>query len=171
MLGDSITEGGMWDEWFPDARVSNRGIGGEISSQVLTRLHSAIDLPRAVFLLIGTNDLAFDIPQMEIARNVRSIVGSIERVAPGTPVVVQSVMPRSLSFRDEILALNGRLRALVNAAPEHVRYLDLWPALATADGALRPELTEDKLHLNGKGYVEWVDVLQPFMAEIIGTVQ
>ncbi len=163
MLGDSITEGGIWGEWFPDAPVVNRGVGGETSGQVLARLHSAIDQPRAVFLLIGTNDLAFDIPQREIARNVESILNAIERVAPGTPVVVQSVMPRALAFRDEIVALNQLYRGVVDAAPGQVTFLDLWPTLSTPEGALRPELTEDKLHLNGKGYAEWAEVLRPLM--------
>jgi lysophospholipase L1-like esterase len=166
MLGDSITEGGNWDEWFPDSPVVNRGIGGELSAQVLARLPTAVDRPRAVFLLIGTNDLAFDIPQQEIAHNVESILGTIERTAPGTPVVLQSVMPRALPFRDEILALNQRYRDLVAAAAGHVRYLDLWPALATPEGALRPELTEDKLHLNGNGYAEWVGALRPIITEV-----
>ena len=70
------------------------------------------------------------------------------------------------AYRDEIVALNRRYRELVAAAPEHVRYLDLWPALATPEGALRSELTEDKLHLNGRGYAEWVGALRPIMAEI-----
>ena len=169
MLGDSITEGGNWNEWFSDLPVVNRGIGGEVSGQVLARLHTAIDQPRAVVLLIGTNDLAFDIPQQQIAQNVGSILATIQRTAPGTPVVVQSVMPRALAFRDEILALNQRYRDVVAAAPEHVRYLDLWPALATHEGALRPELTEDKLHLNGSGYAEWVEALRPIVAEVGGT--
>ena len=28
-LGDSITEGGEWNEMFPERRVRNRGIGGD----------------------------------------------------------------------------------------------------------------------------------------------
>ena len=168
MLGDSITEGGNWDEWFADIPIVNRGIGGEVSAQVLARLPSAIDRPLAVFLLVGTNDLAFDISLDEIVHNVESILGAIERAAPGTPVVVQSVMPRGLTYRDEILALNTRYRELVDAAPDNVRYLDLWPVLATPEGALKPELTQDSLHLNGKGYVEWTEVLHPILTDITG---
>jgi lysophospholipase L1-like esterase len=168
MLGDSITEFGNWDEWFPEIPITNRGIGGETSIQLLARVDSAIDHPLAVFVLIGTNDLSRDVPQQEIAQNVGSILAKIEHLAPGTPVVVQSVMPRALVFRDEIIDLNQRLRVLVEAAPDHVRYLDLWPALATPEGALRGELTEDKLHLNGSGYLEWVDLLQPIMTETVG---
>ena len=50
--------------------------------------------------------------------------------------------------------------------PEQVRYLDLWPALATTEGALKPEMTDDSLHLNGNGYRAWVDVLRPIIADI-----
>jgi hypothetical protein len=28
-LGDSITEGGCWEEWFPELPACNRGIGGD----------------------------------------------------------------------------------------------------------------------------------------------
>jgi lysophospholipase L1-like esterase len=166
MLGDSITEGGLWDEWFPEVPIANRGVGGETSAQVLTRLRSAIHQPRAVFLLIGTNDLAFDIPAAETARNVGSILRAIKHESPGTPVFVQSVMPRALAFRDEILGLNRRYRELIEAEADHVRYLDLWPSLATHDGALRRELTEDGLHLNGNGYARWVEALQPVITEL-----
>jgi len=166
MLGDSITEFGLWDEWFPDLPIANRGVGGETSAQVLTRLQSAIHRPRAVFLLIGTNDLAFDVPAAETASNVASILRAIEHDSPGTPVIVQSVMPRALAFRDEISGLNRRYRELIDAEADHVRYLDLWPSLATPDGALRRELTEDGLHLNGNGYARWVVALQPVITEL-----
>ncbi len=166
MLGDSITEFGMWCEWFPDAQMANRGIGGERSGDILARLHTAIDRPRAVFLLIGTNDLSAAVPEAEIAGTVAATLDTIARVSPGIPVFLQSVMPRSLVFRNEISSLNERYQEIAEAAPEQVRYLDLWPALATPDGALRPEMTADSLHLNGAGYRAWVDVLRPIISGI-----
>jgi lysophospholipase L1-like esterase len=165
MLGDSITEFGMWSEWFPNAPMANRGIGGERSGDVRARLHTAIDQPRAVFLLVGTNDLAVAIPEHEIAANVAAIVDTISRVSPGTPIYLQSVMPRDLAYRDEVLSLNERYREIAEAA-ETAHYLDLWPALATPEGALNPEMTNDSLHLNGNGYRAWVDVLKPIITGI-----
>lgn len=167
MLGDSITEFGIWHEWFPHRPIANRGIGGEMSGDVLARLHTAVDRPIAVFLLIGTNDLSAAIPQPEIIQNVTSIVDAIVHDSPEIPVIVQSVMPRSLAFRDEIIALNQRYRQIVETSPARLRYLDLWPTLATPEGALQPEFTKDKLHLNGSGYRAWVDALRP----IIGSVE
>ena len=165
-LGDSITEFGNWDEWFPDRPVLNRGVAGETSEQVLTRLETAVDEPLGVFLLIGTNDLTAAVPEDRIVANVRAILAGVEHRAPGTPVVVQSVMPRTLRYRDELASLNRRYQDLVAAAGPHVRYLDLWPALATPDGRLRPEYTFDDLHLNGAAYRAWVELLRPVLAEV-----
>src|SRR4051812_49425364 len=95
MLGDSITELGIWQEWFAGMPMLNRGIGGETSADLLRRLDTAVGRPAAVFLLIGTNDLTLGVSLREIVDNVRAILAEIERRAPGTQVVVQSVMPRT----------------------------------------------------------------------------
>jgi lysophospholipase L1-like esterase len=160
-LGDSITQGGLWQEWFAGAPVLNRGIDGETSGDLLRRVDSAVCEPRAVFLLIGTNDLTWGASLQQITANVRALLAEIERRAPATPVVVQSVMPRTPRFRDDLRLLNRAYRQLVDGSGEHVAYLDLWPALADGDGDLRAEFTEDRLHLNGPGYAAWVEVLRP----------
>ena len=165
-LGDSISEFGLWEEWFPAAGVLNRGIGGETSAQVLTRLETAINEPRGVFLLIGTNDLSAAVPQEQIAANVEAILRGIEKRAPGTPVYLQGVMPRTADFRFEIEALNERYRRLASSSAGTVHYIDLWPTLADEEGALKKEYSLDHLHLNGEGYRAWVDVLRPLVSAL-----
>jgi lysophospholipase L1-like esterase len=160
-LGDSITQGGLWQEWFAGAPVLNRGIDGETSADLLRRVDSAVLDPLAVFLLIGTNDLTSGVSLREITANIRTLLAEIERRAPGTPMVVQSVMPRTPRFRDDLRLLNRAYQQLVDSSGENVEYLDLWPTLADDDGDLRAEYTEDRLHLNGPGYAAWVDVLRP----------
>lgn len=112
-LGDSITEAGLWSERFPAATTSNRGIGGERTAQMLARLGSAIDAPRAVFFLGGTNDLAAGESVDEIAARTFAIVDEILLRSPGCPVVVQSVMPRKAAFAAEIMQLNRAIRLVV----------------------------------------------------------
>jgi lysophospholipase L1-like esterase len=57
-LGDSITNGGRWNQLFPDVRTANFGVDGDCSRHVLARLQPVIALkPARVFLMIGTNDL------------------------------------------------------------------------------------------------------------------
>jgi lysophospholipase L1-like esterase len=160
-LGDSITEYGMWQEWFPDLPTVNRGVGGETSAQVLARIDDVINKPVAVFLLIGTNDISGAVPTSEIVGNLRAIITAIHGRAPGAPIFVESIMPRTVKYREEIAHLNRLYRAAVAEAGANVTYLDLWPALATPEGALRADLTQDNVHLNGDGYRAWVDVLRP----------
>ena len=169
MLGDSITELGIWQEWFAGMPVLNRGIGGETSADLLDRLDTAIGRSAGIFILVGTNDLTLGVSLREIVGNVRALLGEIERRAPATRVVVQSVMPRTRRYRDDLHRLNRAYQALVAEASNHVEYLDLWPALADEDGQLRKELTEEgvRLHLNGAGYAAWVDVLRPHVARAL----
>jgi len=164
-LGDSITEGGLWDEWFADLPTLNRGIGGDTVGGVLERLDSSVHAPRAVSLLIGTNDLAglgrshrVD----DIARQIDTLLSSIRVIAPDAPLLVHGVMPRSKSLADEIQQLNVRIEQL--AAQHSAEFIDLWPALVGPDRALRKDLTGDGVHLNGAGYRTWIDILRPHLA-------
>src|SRR6202042_3682931 len=70
-LGDSITDFWRLNEYFPDRDFVNRGISGQITSQMLGRMKAdVLDLhPEAVVILAGTNDLARDIPLTAIEDN------------------------------------------------------------------------------------------------------
>ena len=171
MLGDSITELGLWHEWFAGTPVLNRGIGGETSADLLRRLDTAIGLPSVVFLLIGTNDLTLGVPLQKIIANVRTLLAEVERRAPGTPVVVQSVMPRTPRYRADLRLLNSAYQALVEESGPSVEYLDLWPALADEQGDLIKAYGEDRLHLNGPGYAAWLDVLRPQVERLVAQRQ
>ena len=165
-LGDSITEGGAWDEFFPDLRCLRRGVGGDSVGGVRGRLGSALHEPTAVSLLIGTNDLhglgkTRDVD--EIAEQFQGLVGEIRAAAPDAVLFVNSVTPRTASWVEKIHALN--LHYVDIAAGADATYVDLWPALAADDGSLRKEFTRDRLHLTMPGYQAWVKVLQPHLEE------
>src|SRR5438876_1329493 len=59
-IGDSITDGWRLDEFFPGKAYVNRGISGQVTSQMLVRMYpDVIDLkPAAMVVLAGTNDIA-----------------------------------------------------------------------------------------------------------------
>ncbi len=164
-LGDSITEQGIWAEWFPELQTLNRGVGGDPIGGVLTRLDSAIHEPRAISLLIGTNDLhgaGKSTAIADIAAQMRELVDEIRRRAPSAPLFINSVLPRSTLFRDRLRSLNEDYQRI--AADAASTYIDVWPALAGPDGAIRPEFTTDGLHLRGAGYRAWTDILRPHLA-------
>jgi len=168
-LGDSITEGTAWEDWFPDLPTANRGIGGQAICDVIERLDTAIVEPRAISLLIGTNDLhglgkSRKVPA--IVEQMSELVDEIRELAPDAPLFINSVMPRSLHYRDWLIELNRGYAAI--AAEAGATYIDLWPVLAGKDGAIIPSMTYDGLHLTAAGYKAWTDVLRPHLVQFAG---
>lgn len=159
-LGDSITEGGPWEELFSDLRVRDRGIGGDTSDGVLRRLEQVTRAePAKLFLLIGTNDLSRGDSEDEIVANIIEILDRLKQETPDTEVYLQSVLPRAAGYRERIEALNARL---AEVALEHgSEWIDLYPRFVDPEtGAIRAELSNDDLHLLGPGYTLWRDQIE-----------
>ena len=166
-LGNSITDGGEWSEQFADLRIKNRGISGDITIGVLNRLDEIYTRqPKKVFLLIGTNDLARNIPPDSVAGNIFRIAALVKKHSPKTTLYVQSIFPVNEKFgkfsghtskRQQIDAVNKQLWR--QAAQYGYHYTDVFAALADSSGRLSAEYTNDGLHLTGAGYMKWSAVI------------
>lgn len=163
MLGDSITHGGEWNEVFPALPIKNRGISGDTTAGVLARLQSVVERkPAAIFLKIGTNDLAIE-PQRDVSyQQYRNIIATIQASSPATDIYVQSLLPRAAEFQSDVEDYNIEIRSMANDLG--VTYIDLYPAFLAPDGSLRDELTFDETHLTGSGYRLWQSLLEPTMS-------
>lgn len=164
MLGDSITAGGEWSEMFPGLPIRNRGISGDTTTDVLSRLDPIVAAkPAAVFLKIGTNDLNRGPDRAVSYQQYRQIVTRIRSGSPTTAIFLQSVLPREAAMREEVEAYNHQIKAIADELG--VVYIDLYPAFLAPDGSIRDELTLDELHLSGEGYRVWQSRLEPVMRE------
>ncbi len=167
-LGDSITDGGCWEELFPGLPVKNRGINGDSTEGVLKRLDTILYRnPAAIFLLIGTNDLnwwSFHHDD-DILETYEKILQTCMMVSPDTKVFVQSILPRKKKFAKHILSINERLKGLAKKYGDE--YIDLFPHFATKDGELKPDFNNDHLHLMSNGYKMWVKILTPYIEKLV----
>jgi hypothetical protein len=74
MIGNSITQGGLWEQFLNCTSVKNLGIGNDISEGVLNRVDRAIKYhPTFVFVEIGVNDISNNIPIDTILNNYSKI--------------------------------------------------------------------------------------------------
>jgi lysophospholipase L1-like esterase len=166
-LGDSITDGGCWEELFPGVPLKNRGINGDTTAGVLKRLDDLLlPGPAAIFLLIGTNDLPWFTYQRDedILHEYRQILEHCKRLSPATKVYVQSILPRRRRFSRRIRELNTTLQSL--AEEFGYAYIDLFSHFDNGKGELREELTNDHLHLLAGGYTLWVELLTPYVNKV-----
>lgn len=161
-LGASLTQLGRWSEFFPEFNIRNLGIAGDTTEDVLHRLHQVTrGRPGMVFLQIGTNDLGSGSPASEIEARYAEILDRISAESPETMVYVQSLLPRSPDYQQEVVDLNQRLRRL--AEERALPYIDLYAAFVCDEGYICNGYSNDELHLLGPGYVKWVELLRPYI--------
>lgn len=161
MLGDSHTELNDWNAAIPgNLALRNRGIGGDTSEGVLTRLEEiTLSQPQAVFLLIGTNDVwTPTTPEMTVAA-IAKTVRVIRAKSPETLIFVQTVFPMRTEYgpNDRIRAINTLLKARSQTAKFIL--LDPYAQLVDKGGKLNAAYTDDGLHLNAAGNAVWSELV------------
>jgi lysophospholipase L1-like esterase len=172
-LGDSITEG--WSTLaadFPNLKVANRGIGGDITSGVLYRLQAdVLSLkPAAVILLIGTNDLGDNQDPADVADNLKAILAAIKKFNPNLKVIVCKTMPRAdgnaAAYSEKIQKLNSLVADYVKLEPNFA-VCDTYSVFVDDQGRqIAADFNADHLHLNAAGYAVWKKALDPLMARL-----
>jgi lysophospholipase L1-like esterase len=170
-VGDSITEG--WHTLEQDfaglpLKVVNRGIGGDTTPNLLYRLQAdVLDLhPRALVVLIGTNDLGEHTSPADIADNLGVFHARLRAAYPTIPIAWCLVMPRKGddTYPERIHALNDLLVKLAAADPG-ITICDTFTPLALPDGSSKAEdFNPDHLHLNPAGYAVWRSALYPIVS-------
>lgn len=172
-LGNSITDGGEFAELFQMPNIKNRGIRSDIITGVEKRVSQVTaGKPAKIFLLIGINDISHGHSVAELARRYERLVKRIRQESPATKLYIQSVMPVNNTFKRYkglvgkekiITGLNAELKKIASA--NEAQYIDLWPYLADANGRLRADVTNDGLHLNGRGYRAWTNGIKSKVKE------
>lgn len=170
----------VWDESFTKGpnRALNLGVSGDRIEHVLFRLlprgeggRGQLDRsdlkPDFIVLMLGINN-SYDVepPAADsIYEGVKTVVGAVRARKPGSRIVLQSLLPTSdvVKNREIVAPVNARLKALAEADPRHILWLDLAGPFSTPDGLQRSELFYDGLHPNEAGYRLWRDRLVPLL--------
>ncbi|MEO8099429.1 MAG: GDSL-type esterase/lipase family protein [Acidobacteriota bacterium] len=175
LLGDSITNLWRLNEYFPQEDFVNRGINGQLTGQLLTRMKSdVVDLrPTAVVVQGGTFDLTRDVAAGAIQNNYQ-LMADIAK-ANNIKVIFASVLP----VNDYHAAENPTNQRTVSRPPAQIRalndwlktfcaqrgyvYLDYFSVLVDDKGFLMEDVSDDGLHPNAKGY----RLMAPLLAKAV----
>ena len=158
-IGDSITAGteglpyparlqAILRGRNPEARVINRGEGGQSTFGGLGLVNHALVTDRPGFMLImeGTNDVRQFVPEELTAGNLREMV---RRAKGNKTVPILATIPRELGaagfFADAAVSLNVLIRQI--ATDEKITLADVFAALPDAT-----YFSADGFHPNDRGY-------------------
>ena len=169
-LGNSITEGGQdWAGKFGITNIKNRGIGGDGTDGVLNRLDELIHFkPKAIFILIGINDLfnlhyQKEVPSAEyVGNNILKISKILSEKTPNTKIYVQTILPTDAEFMKEYISI---VNAIIKANENKGKYkvIDLHTVFADTNDLMKKEFTYDGTHLNDAGYKVWVNFIKQYV--------
>jgi len=171
-FGDSLTQG--WGELpkelFPGMHIANRGINSDTTRGMLYRVHEDVVKlrPRAVMLLMGTNDLKDEHSAADIAGNFKLIVDEIRGAQPEVPLVVCLVPPSSASrgrSAERVQELNRHYLEAVKGLPA-VTVVDTFSLFATPSGECDPVEFPDLLHPSDDAYRRFAEALRPVFAQL-----
>lgn len=165
-FGNSITEGGEWQEYFPDKKVVVLGYIGEDTKGMLRRVVAIKDVrPEKVFVMAGINGLKNQTME-EFERWYECLIDSIQRSVPEADIYIQSLLPVSVtsSFgpNDKIVKANEIVCRL--STERNLKYIDLY-SLFVKNEQLNEILTTDGVHLNHDAYMIWVDAIREYIEE------
>jgi lysophospholipase L1-like esterase len=169
-LGDSITEFADWQKLLNDPTVINRGIAGDNTFGVLTRLDDVINRePRKLFIKIGINDISQNIPTDIIIKNITTIVKKVKVKSPSTKIYIESILPTNDNVKNEYPAAYNK-NNIVNSVNSQIQklsvkynavYIDINKIFTDKYGKLELKYAaSDGLHLNDLGYKTWIELLK-----------
>ena len=187
-LGNSITQGLLrHTDKLLGENIVNRGISGDHTDGVLARLEEIIHFkPKAVFLLIGVNDLFEDnrsrperTPEY-VANNIFLISDIINKKSPNTKIFTQTIIPinnnQYLNEKPNIEFLHVDYSPSINEQINEVNkilksnlplnIIDLNSTFLSEDLQLDPKFSTDGVHLNDLGYQNWIDIINPILKDI-----
>ena len=179
-LGDSITD--LWElpRFFPGKPYVNRGIGSQVTAQMLLRFHQDVVAlkPSAVVILAGVNDVQGFL-QQETAAQIETNYEAMADIATrhGIHIVFGSILPVNnytdnaksmLEERhpEELREINRWLAAFCRK--RGYQYADYYSALVDDHGLLRRDLTNDGIHPLATGYARMTPIAAKAIARALG---
>ena len=161
--GDSLVEFYDLDKFFPSSNFINRGISGDTTKGLRSRVYENVVslVPECIVIEIGTNDLNEDSVERVFAR-YKDILMFLKTALPMVRIIVQSLYPvnHDVNLVSKMLVKNrnndniNRLNMLLKEACNEldIEFVDINPYLKDENGSLKKEFTTDGLHLNDQGY-------------------
>ena len=161
-IGDSLVEFFDWQKRFPGYTIANLGIAGETVEGLLSRIAritGQFSSPDLILIMTGINNVAME--DLGFLDTYRKIVKALSSAYPHTRIILHTLLPTSLPWipNETIREVNRSLHTIAQETRAEV--LDLYSRFVDPRGEpVRDYLLPDGVHLSGKGYARWAEVLE-----------
>jgi lysophospholipase L1-like esterase len=170
--GDSITD--WWQQGgqggtavqkknFEGVKIANFAVAGDTTQGVLWGLQNGEGQghkPKAVMLMIGTNNASGNNTAPEIAEGVGAIVVELRKDFPDAKILLLAIFPRGAGPTDRIRLKNDEINKIIANLDDgqHVFFKNINDKFMTPEGRLIG-FRNDNLHPNAEGYEIWAQAV------------
>ncbi|WP_322113136.1 GDSL-type esterase/lipase family protein [Leptospira kanakyensis] len=154
---------------FPGQSVTNRGIGGDITETLLSRIEDDVLVlhPGTIVIEIGGNDFREGKCLSLVQNNLLSIIQKIHSKNRNTKIILLAVPPTRVKELNQIVPVFNLFLNQLARTTKNVEYVEVWDIMRNPDSpTLREEFFRpngDVLHFNEKGYEIWGKKLRPYL--------
>jgi lysophospholipase L1-like esterase len=175
-FGDSLTEGWngtVWERSLASRGALNAGVSGDRTDNLLWRLQNgnlAGPPPKAVVLLIGTNDLGSGRSPELTADGIRTTIETLRRQFPEARILLLGLLPREESPMAPLRVATTKVNHLIRdcADGQHIFFADIGNVLLDGEQRLTPAISPDGLHFTARGYSLLASRLDPELDRLLG---
>lgn len=161
-MGDSITDGWYCQdpEFFASNNFVGRGIGGQVTSEILLRFHKdVVELsPKYVVILCGVNDIAENRGPISLDYTLANLAAMVEmaKAARIKPIICKIFPGPKIGWRtipdqaEKAAKLNEMIAEYAKSS--HIPCVEYFKDIEKPGGSLPVELSGDSIHPNLDGY-------------------
>jgi lysophospholipase L1-like esterase len=154
---------------FPGYTIINRGFGGSSFPDVIRYAKDIIYPyhPKQIVIYCGDNDLATSdsVTAEMVFERFLKLYNRIRSHLDTVDILYVSIKPSP--SREKLVRKMEDTNDLIRdflAKHSHAAFIDVYHRMLTPQGHPMDDLfTEDKLHMNAKGYAIWQKVIQPYL--------
>lgn len=163
--GNSITRNGTWQNYFPDLKVCNLGLGGDDLVGLRRRIGMVASVkPEKVFIAGGINGIG-GIAYEEFECRYDCLIKTMLDSLPKAKIFLQSMLPidstRFCDYADngKIDSCNSIIKSLANSYD--ITYIDLFSEYKILSE--QEDIFTDGIHIKIEYYSLWVDLIKDYV--------
>ena len=153
MVGDDYIDRGLWNEFYGDTAVKNRGITYDATEHVRYRIgRIAAQKPAKIFVSVGYNDVLHGTAPESIVAAIDDIFTTISKISPATDCYWLNIVGSSSLPAEQVAAIDQVNAEVANLSSRRsFNVIDICSALRPGVDEGRFSWDGGKL-LNGTGY-------------------
>jgi lysophospholipase L1-like esterase len=168
----------VWEREFAPLRAANFGIDGDRTQHLLWRLSQGEGegfSPKAIVLLIGTNNTGFERDGVtprntseEAVQGVALVLQDLRKRWPSANILLLALLPRGNPAdlqRRQVAEMNQALAGLSNGTT--VKFVDFGGEFLAEASQIRTDLMPDKVHPSMRGYEAIAEKLKAYLQEAL----